>query len=278
MRNGALLCLALALGCDPNIVDAVRLPPEPPPSDMPMGTAGMPPDSPLSTSLIHRYSFDGEGDVVLDSKFSANGRAIGAELTGSGTLTLAGEMTGQHVALPNHILAAVQDDATFEAWLTWSGGHVWERIFDFGSNNATPKDPDTYSGVSYLFLTPLAANDPARPLPSGVRLAYAQTGVTDEDVCDAQSAFPMNEPAHVAAVIDHTAGKMALYLNGALLLECPLHRPLSAINDVNNWLGRSNYSQDNQLSGSYDEFRIYNAALTAAEIAESFAAGPNATP
>ena len=71
---------------------------------------------------------------------------------------------------------------------------------------------------------------------------------------------------------------MALYQDGALVDECPLTRRLSKIDDVNNWLGRSNYTIDNELDGIYDEFRIYGAALTAAEIADSFKAGPDAQP
>ena len=57
-----------------------------------------------------------------------------------------------------------------------------------------------------------------------------------------------------------------------------MSQPLSAIDDVNNWLGRSNYTIDNELEGDYDEFRIYGAALSADEIANSFKAGPDAKP
>jgi hypothetical protein len=71
---------------------------------------------------------------------------------------------------------------------------------------------------------------------------------------------------------------MTLYQDGGLLLACVLARPLSSIDDVNNWLGHSNFSADVDLSASYDEFRIYGAALTASEINASFMAGPDAKP
>jgi len=42
------------------------------------------------------------------------------------------------------------------------------------------------------------------------------------------------------------------------------------------FLGRSLFASDAPLNGSIDEFRIYNAALSAAEIAASCRNGPDA--
>lgn len=50
------------------------------------------------------------------------------------------------------------------------------------------------------------------------------------------------------------------------------------INDVNNWLGRSNWTGDGYLHGDLNEFRIYDGAMNDAAAAESFAAGPDAAP
>jgi hypothetical protein len=263
-----------AAACDPHAVDAVQDPlpaptsvqsvPVPPPPVMP---------SPLQTSLIHRYSFDGEATVVLDSKGAAHGQLLGTKLPGDSTLPLGGERTGQYVNLPNGIVSGLSD-ATFEAWLTWSGGALWQRIFDFGSNTSG-EDMQGADGTSYLFLTTKAS--PEMPtLPTTIRVAYSQKGQADEEYCNAPMAFPTGAETHVAVVIDHTAKSMALYQDGALLRDCPLKRPLSAIDDVNNWLGHSNYVADVDLSGIFDEFRIYSAALSAAEIADSFMAGPDA--
>jgi hypothetical protein len=232
--------------------------------------------SPLASSLIHRYSFDGEGTRVLDSKGAAHGEAVGAMLLGDGHLALAGENSGQFVDLPNGIISGLSN-ATFEIWLTWQGGGVWQRIFDFGSSNAAEGTPGT-SGRSYLFLTTESADDPARSLTRALRASYSTAGADDEELCHGPAPFPMGVPGHVALVIDAAKESMALYQDGAFLVTCSLSRPLSMINDVNNWLGQSNYGADVELSGSYDEFRIYAAALTTEEIAASFAAGPDAKP
>jgi Concanavalin A-like lectin/glucanases superfamily len=267
MANKPLCWLLLgALGCDSTVVDAVR---EPPPVEQPV------PVSPLASSLIHRYSFNGEGAVALDSKGAAHGPILGAALAGTGSLLLAGLKTREYVNLPNGIVSGLSD-ATFEAWLTWDGGGYWQRIFDFG--NSTKGEDTADVGSSYLFLTTNAASDPTRGLNTGLRVAYSQNGVSDEDVCFGTQPFPTGVPTHIAVVIDSHAASFALYQDGARISECPLSRPLSDIDDVNNWLGHSNFTADADLAAHYAEFRIYSAALSARQLSDSFKAGPDAEP
>jgi Concanavalin A-like lectin/glucanases superfamily len=265
-KSALFLVLLGTLACNPNVVDAVD---EPLPAPRPV----MP--SPLESSLIHRYSFDGDAMVVLDSKGAAHGQLVGTTLAGDGTLPVSGEHSGQYVNLPNGIVSGLAD-ATFEAWLTWNGGGAWQRIFDFGSS-AGGEDMPGPTGVSYLFLTTASSLDTGRMLAPALRVAYSQNGVDDEEICYAAAPFPTGTETHVAVVIDQTAKTMSLYEDGARLRECALTRPLSAIDDVNNWLGHSNYVADLDLSGIFDEFRVYGAALSAAELADSFVAGPDAS-
>jgi hypothetical protein len=266
-----LLLVSLA-GCDTNVVDAVREPPpvmmEPDPKPQPK--------SPLETSLLHRYSFEGDGAVALDSKGAAHGQLVASKLTGNGSLELEGLRSGQYVNLPNGIVSGL-GSATFEAWVTWDGGGPWQRIFDFGSNTAGEDLPGN-GGTKYFFLTAAASNDVPRGLPSSIRVAYSQNGVADEDICYGSAPLPTKVATHVAVVVDAAAQTFALYQDGALLSECSLTRPLSAIDDVNDWLGHSNFSADVDFGGSFDEFRIYGAALSAEELADSFAAGPDERP
>jgi hypothetical protein len=281
---GAALSCA-ALGCDANLVDAVQVPlPEPEPEPEPEPTPEPEPSNPLQATLIHRYSFDGDGTLVIDSKYAAHGEVLGTTLAGDGTLSLIGETSMQHVDLPNHLMRGLSD-ATFEAWVTWRGGKVWQRVFDFGNSSNGEGAPGS-NGTSYLFLTVASGNDPARGLSSALRAAFSTNGVNDEDICHGSSPLPIDQPTHVALVIDHGNQRMILYrdgvleaecdCDGAIESECDLSRSLSLIDDVNNWLGRSNYAADADFAGSYDEFRIYDAALTAEQIAESFEAGPDA--
>lgn len=264
MKARLLLALLAATGCDPHVVDAVE-----DPAPTPVAP------SPLETSLVHRYSFDGKGSVARDSRGAAHGQILVAKLNGSDTLALAGERSGEYVNLPNGILSGLSA-ATFEAWLSWNGGASWQRIFDFGSS-ISGEDMPAASGTSYLFLTPKSDGESSTGNPAPLRLSYSQSGREDEERCDGLAAFPVGSDSHhVAAVIDPASKSMALYQDGALLDTCPLTRSLSAIEDVNDWLGHSNYAADADLNGTYDEFRIYAAALTATQIADSYAAGPDA--
>jgi hypothetical protein len=66
-----------------------------------------------------------------------------------------------------------------------------------------------------------------------------------------------------------------LYYNGALASSGEATVPLNQIQDVNNWLGRSNWP-DAFFDGQFDEFRIHEGILTDQQIAIAAALGPNA--
>ena len=263
MAKNVFFLLALgALACDPNVVDAVCEPP------------ASPPLSPLQSSLIHRYSFDGDNREVLDTKGAAHGQLQGTLLPGTGQLPLAGERSGQYVNLPNGIVSGL-GDATFEAWLTWNGGDGWQRIFDFGSSSSG-EDAAGDTGTSYLYLTPASLPESDSMPASVLHVGYSQGGKRDEDVCNGPGPLPTGIETHVAVVIERAAQRMALFQDGTLLADCTLGRPLSAIKDVNNWLGHSNFVADVDLSATFDEFRIYDAALSESELVASATAGPDA--
>lgn len=266
-----LLGVLGALGCEPNVVDAVREPAVMPSASVPLP---IPMVNPLETSLFHRYSFDGETNAVFDSKGGAHGQAVGVTLPGTGQLPLAGEQSRQFVDLPNYLVSGLID-ATFELWLTWAGGAAWQRIFDFGNSDGGEGTPG--GGTSYLFLTPATSVDSTRNIPQPVmRLAYSKNGITEEEVCDSAKILPVDAPTHLAVVIERAEESVKLYQDGVLVGDCTLSQPLAALDDVNNWLGQSNFQADAEFAGKYDEFRIYNAALTAEQIVASFDAGPNA--
>jgi hypothetical protein len=48
-------------------------------------------------------------------------------------------------------------------------------------------------------------------------------------------------------------------------------RPSNLGNTMNNWIGRSAFSQDPYFAGLIDDFRVYNRALTAADITALYA-------
>jgi hypothetical protein len=223
-------------------------------------------------TLAHRYAFDGTGSIAFDSRGGADGAIAGegALLDGSGVVALAGRDIEGYVDLPNGILSSLES-TTLEVWLTFFGGDSWERIFDFGDNSGGVEGERGRGGLSYLFMTPRLP-DAARPF---VRVAYKQAG-EDEVQLDATRGVPTGALTHVAVTFDHATTQLSLYLDGELANEKVFQDiVLSEINDVNNWLGRSQYIADRSLSATIEEFRIYSVALTPSEIRTSFRAGPN---
>jgi len=216
-------------------------------------------------ALIHRYSFGGAGTQVLDAKGAAHGAVIGAQLA-KGSVHLAGTaMANQYVDLPDGLISGLSD-ATFEAWVNWDGGEVWQRVFDFGEDETGNEDARSV-GRSYLFLSPHGGDD-------FVRAVYKNPDIA-EVILDVKPALGVNVPSHVAVVFDDTHDSMLLYVNGVLGGSVNVAGKLSQIHDVNDWLGRSQFVVDAPYTGFIDEFRIYDAALSPAEIKKSFDSGPD---
>ena len=65
------------------------------------------------------------------------------------------------------------------------------------------------------------------------------------------------------------------YRNGLLMHTLADAQGLTTINDVNNWLGRSMWSQDSNIDANFNEFRIYDYALNEAQLRGDFDAGPD---
>ena len=75
--------------------------------------------------------------------------------------------------------------------------------------------------------------------------------------------------------ITGTGPALRLYYDGELVNEGETEIALSDINDVNNWLGRSNWTADANFEGTFDEFRIYDYALNQDEVLGSYESGPD---
>jgi hypothetical protein len=84
----------------------------------------------------------------------------------------------------------------------------------------------------------------------------------------------VNSVSHYAVVYDQPNGVVRLYINGRRTGIAAATLPLSVVDDRNAWLGRSVW-QDPLFNGLIDEFRIYDGPLLDADMAASFAAGPD---
>ncbi len=226
-------------------------------------------------------SADPPGTVIHDSVGTADGVAVRATLNGSGSVTLvnpaltaADGTQDQYIQLPAHTISSLGNSATFEAWVNWAGGAVWQRIFDFGGNGTVGTKG---AGSFFIFLTPAGGI-----APNGTFVSFVTPGNPVNEV-PAPTALAANSMQHVAVVVDDTtvdggAASVILYVNGVRVNSIALNNTLSSVPDDNNWLGRSQFTADPSFAGTYYEFRIYSTARTAAQIAASFAAGPDTLP
>ena len=227
-------------------------------------------EQPPVDSLLHRYSFDGTGTAVLDSVGTANGSLVGgAMLDGSGVLTLPGNRDGQpdqYANLPNGLISSLAE-VSIVVWTTWVGGAGYQRVFDFGISDTGEGQGN--SGKSYLAVMPSTGF--ANGTGLGAEIAapgFPTTGLPSPEMMN-------NRPAVVGFVL-RSGVNVGLFLDGELLIETPTTLKLSDIKDVNDFVGESQWSKDHPYHGSYDEFRIYGAALTACQLRVLVDRGPDA--
>jgi hypothetical protein len=116
-----------------------------------------------------------------------------------------------------------------------------------------------------IFLTPRSGDATLR---TGYR---APTGV--ERVVDDSEPLALNEEKHLAVVWDGPEENISMYLDGQLVTDNQTHFALTELVDNNNWLGRAQWP-DTMYVGNYNEFRIYDYALTPDEVLGNFEAGP----
>lgn len=91
----------------------------------------------------------------------------------------------------------------------------------------------------------------------------------------AASVLAAGQLQHVVAVFDDDNDEMRVYVQGNQVASQANDRSLSDLDDVNNWLGRAQFEGDAGFDGELHEFRIYDRALSDAEIQYSFAVGPD---
>jgi hypothetical protein len=217
---------------------------------------------PLQDSIIHRYSFETD---VNDSVGTAHGTLKGGANLSGGALSLAGAKSGQYLDLPNGLISALTN-VTIEAYVTWTGAANgdWQRVFDFGSSDMA--EGVAGDGSKYLFLSTRT-----------FRACYSSATPKAEIFTDSSTPFPAAAPAQVAVVVSSVAKSLSLYLDGNSVGSTALTLPLSAISDVNNWVGRSQYVNDDYFGGKISELRIYSAALTGPQLKTSKKMGENST-
>ncbi len=121
--------------------------------------------------------------------------------------------------------------------------------------------------MTFIVLTPF---DTVNGVPTG---AVAATPTPSIKVY-ANNSANTGVMIHYAYTYSSTNDEMKLYIDGVFQSTTVVTDDLATLNDVNNWLGKSQWIQDAFFGGSITEFRLHGSVLDDAMVAASFAAGP----
>jgi hypothetical protein len=209
-------------------------------------------------------------------------RGSGATWTGSGLRLPGGaSASAPYADLPNGILSNRSGDATFEGWVSINGSSNWSRLVDFGSSLANGGSEllapgGTGNGDEYIILSAQIGGTMTQN-----RFEFREGGVSA--TADVPVPYTAGSEFHFAIVYDADGGsgglaQMRYFRNGQLLSSIDTGKPLASIRDNNNWLGRSNWTADANLNGTFNEFRVWDGAMHQEDVAASVAAGPDPDP
>lgn len=198
---------------------------------------------------LHWYKFDGNANdsgsnVQNGTLFNSPGFVTGKN---GQAVNLNG--SSRYVSLPAGIVNGL-NDFTIATWVNAATIATWSRIFDFGTGTTVN-----------MFLTPTSG--------STIRFAITTGGSGAEQRINGAAALTTGWH-HVAVTLSGSTGR--LYVDGVQVGQntAMTLKPSSLGNTTQNWIGRSEYSGDPYINAQIDQFRIYNRALSAAEILALF--------
>jgi|GEM_PF-215564 len=200
------------------------------------------------------WKFDESTGTSAEDTWGMNDGTLhsGASWT-SGVVNNAVQLDGSssgYVDLPDGIMSEVSGDFTIATWVRLDEVATWARILDFGTNNDNS-----------MFLVPKTST-------SGEGIRFAIKTTSGYPKLSYNYTWPEGTWTHIAVTLSGDTATM--YLNGEPVASSTgfNKRPSDLGITNNNFLGKGQKSDDPMLRGTIDDFRIYNAALSDAEISE----------
>ncbi|HRT28932.1 MAG TPA: autotransporter-associated beta strand repeat-containing protein [Kiritimatiellia bacterium] len=215
-----------------------------------------------SPTLRHRWSFNGD---LSDSAGGQTATAVGAVTTDGQQYTLKGGAKGtSYLSLGSNILPTT-GPVTIEIWATQHSIQNWSRILDFGSDQ-----------VNCILMAW------TKQWNAGTDRVEVRQNAVDVMVDDSMQPYTLNTEYHISLVIttdDDGKARLRWYkmdAAGTTLRSGTLSADfdLAALPQDNMWLGHSHWP-DNDANASYNEVRIWNAALSEEMLKQSAKLGPD---
>ncbi len=145
---------------------------------------------------------------------------------------------------------------TVSVWLNKQGNPSFSRYFDFGNGQQ--------NNNVLAFITNGTNGRPGAQIYSGNTAQSSMTSPT---------AVPLNLWHLMTMTFEN--GTARVYINGVQVVSGPQNTPLNVVRNVC-YIGRSNWPNDGYANGRFDDFRIYNRALSVGEIQQLVLEQPNA--
>ena len=138
---------------------------------------------------------------------------------------------------------------TTSIWVNAKSNGWSARVFDFGVNGWN-SDNIVFSLFRDNSLTSFFE-------------IYSQSYLYNWKSLDSNTDIVLNEWIHLAVTFD--GSKASFYYNGIFSGSSPQYQPRNVIRSTN-YIGKSNWPQDELANAVFDELRIYNRVLTQNEI------------
>ncbi len=222
----------------------------------------------LSSPLKHRWGFNNDLTDSVGGQTATIGGSGATWSSSQVTLPGGGKGTAAFVSLGQNILPTNNAPVTIELWATQRSIQNWSRIFDFGASQTTNIIMSWTTGTTLT-------SDRVECKPNGVA------------VDNTMQPYTLNQEFHIAMVITPGGGAGGTTLlqwykmdaTGATLKSgsMSVNFTLADLLQTNMWLGQSEYN-DACANASYNEVRIWNAALSQTQLATNSVLGPDALP
>jgi hypothetical protein len=203
----------------------------------------------LNKGLVAYYPFNGDANDYSGNNYNATptGVTLATDRFGVANKCYSFNGTGTYVQCPQAVYFT-GGDYTISGWVNVSSLGSWARLMDFG--NGSPSNNVLVSLNANNSNNLDASNDGGNNFTSGQLIDYN---------------------AWVQVLFTYHAGSQTstCYYNGLAVDSGNIPAPANIVRQFN-YIGLSNWGSDGGVFGSLDDIRIYNRALSGAEITQLY--------